>query len=60
MTRLDRVIKAFNDYDSLVRSLMFMLDEADQTVAEYRVNELRDEVSPLIDELKLHGCRREW
>lgn len=58
MTRLDRVIKAFNDYDNLVKSLIIMLDEIDGTVAEYRVNKLRDEISPLIGELKRYGCRR--
>jgi hypothetical protein len=58
MTRLDRVIKAFNDYDNLVKSLIMMLDEVDGTVAEYRVNKIRDEISPLIGELKRYGCRR--
>lgn len=58
MTRLDRVIKAFNDYDNLVKSLIMMLDEVDGTVAEYRVNKLRNEISPLISELKRYGCRR--
>ena len=60
MTRLDRVIKAFNDYDNLVKSLILILNEADRTVAERRVNKLRNEISPLIGELRLHGCRREW
>jgi hypothetical protein len=58
MTRLDRVIKAFNDYDNLVKSLIMMLDEVDGTVAEHRVNKLRNEISPLIGELKRYGCRR--
>ena len=58
MTRLDRVIKGFNDYDNLVKSLIMMLDEVDGTVAEYRVNKLRNEISPLIGELKRYGCRR--
>jgi hypothetical protein len=58
MTRLDRVIKAFNDYDNLVKSLIMMLDEVGGTVAEYRVNKLRNEISPLISELKRYGCRR--
>ena len=35
MTRLDRVIKAFNDYDSLVKSLILWLDEIDGAVAEF-------------------------
>lgn len=58
MTRLDRVIKGFNDYDNLVKSLIMMLDEVDGTVAEYRVNKIRDEISLLIGELKRYGCRR--
>ena len=58
MTRLDRVIKAFNDYDNLVKSLILWLDEIDGAVAEYRVNKLRNEISPLIGELKRYGCRR--
>lgn len=59
MTRLDRVIKAFNDYDNLVKSIILWLDEIDGAVAEYRVNKLRNEISPLIGELKRHGCRRQ-
>jgi hypothetical protein len=59
MTRLARVIKGFNDYDNLVRSLILMLDEHDSIVAEQRVDKLRDELSPLIGELKRYGCRRD-
>jgi DNA integrity scanning protein DisA with diadenylate cyclase activity len=58
MTRLDRVIKGFNDYDNLVKQLIERLDEVDGTVAEYRVNKIRDEVSLLVGELKRYGCRR--
>ena len=58
MTRLDRVIKGFNDYDNLVKQLIDRLDEVDGTVTEYRVNKIRDEVSLLIGELKRYGCRR--
>ena len=58
MTRLDRVIKAFNDYDNLVKQLITWLDEIDGSVAEYRVNKLRNEIGPLIGELKRYGCRR--
>ena len=60
MTRLNRIIKAFNDYDNLVKSLILMLNEIDGAVAEHRVNKLRNEISPLIGELKRYGCRREW
>ena len=59
MTRLDRVIKGFNDYDNLVKSLIMLLDEVDGTVAERRVSKLRDEISLLVGELKRYGCRRE-
>ena len=58
MTRLDRVIKGFNDYDNLVKQLIEWLDEVEGTVAEYRVNKIRDEISLLIGELKRYGCRR--
>ncbi len=59
MSRLDRIIKGFNDYDNLVRSLMLMLDEKDSSVAESKVNNIRDEIGLLIGELKRHGCRRQ-
>jgi hypothetical protein len=56
MTRLDRVIKCFNDYDKLVKDLQ--LKEVDSVVAEYLANQIRSEVSQLISELKRYGCRR--
>lgn len=58
MTRLDRVIKAFNDYDRLVQELASWLDEPEAVVAEYRVNKIREAVSLLIGELNRYGCRR--
>ena len=58
MTRLDRVIQGFNDYDNLVKQLIEWLDEIDGAVAEYRVNKIRNEISILIGELKKYGCRR--
>lgn len=58
MTRLDRVIKGFNDYDKLVHELISWLDEHEAIVAEHRVNKIREEVSLLIGELNRHGCRR--
>lgn len=58
MTRLDRIIKGFNDYDNLVKQLIEWLDEINGTVAEDRVTKLRAEISPLIGELKRYGCRR--
>lgn len=58
MTRLDRVIKGFNDYDNLVKQLIELLDKVDGAVAEYRVDKIRDKVSLLVGELKRYGCRR--
>ena len=65
MTRLNRVIKAFNDYDNFVKQNtligIFETKGADSTkLAEYdELNKIRTEVSILIGELKRHGCRRE-
>ena len=58
MTRLDRVIKAFRDYDNLVKQLIEWLDEIEGIVAEHRVNKIRNEVSILVGELRRYGCRR--
>lgn len=52
MTRLDRIISAFNDYDKLIKSYVLNAEEL------LKVCQLRRDVSVLIDELKLHGCRR--
>ena len=63
MTRLDKVIKGFNDYDNLVKEMISQLEDNnldyDAMVAELRVNSIREEVSLLIGELKRYGCRRE-
>lgn len=56
MTRLERIIKAFNDYDDLVDELGLRNHDSSQN---NKLNKLRDEVSVLIGELKRHGCRRE-
>jgi hypothetical protein len=53
MTRLDRIIKAFNDYDRLIKSDMLSAEEW------YKIAQLRRDVRLLIEELKEHGCRRE-
>ena len=55
MTRLERVIQAFNDYDNLVEELSLRNSDNSQNSA---LNDLRDRVSVLIGELKRHGCRR--
>lgn len=57
MTRLDRIIQAFNDYDDLVEELALRNSDNSQN---NDLNKLRDEVSILIGELKRHGCRRKW
>ena len=65
MTRLNRIIKAFNDYDNFVKKTSFIgqyekLGWDYTTVEEYaELNNIRNEVSILIGELKRHGCRRE-
>ena len=53
MTRLDRIIKAFDDYDKLVKRDALNEEEFIEFC------KLKIDVSILIDELKLHGCRRE-
>jgi hypothetical protein len=61
MTRLDRVIKGFNEYDKLVQELTSWLkehDEREAIVAEYRADKIREEVSLLLGELNRYGCRR--
>lgn len=60
MTRLDRVIKSFSDYDNLVKQLIEWLDEIDgaDDGVQSRVDKIRDEVSLLVGELKRYGCRR--
>lgn len=55
MTRLDRVIKAFNDYDEIVEELSLRNSDNSQNSA---LEKLRNEVLLLVDELKRHGCRR--
>ena len=63
MTRLNRVIKCFNDYDNLVKQLIEQSDkwpgEIHKAVAESKVNNIRDDANMLIGELKRYGCRRE-
>ena len=65
MTRLNRIIKAFNDYDNFVKKNtligVFETKGADYTkLDEYvELKNIRNEVSILIGELKRHGCRRE-
>lgn len=65
MTRLNRIIKAFNDYDNFIKNYSIIGIFKDRgldytTLEEYsELNNIRNEVSILIGELKKHGCRRE-
>lgn len=65
MTRLNRIIKAFNDYDNFVKkySIIGIIESKGMDyikLDEYvELNNIRNEVSLLIGELKRHGCRRE-
>ena len=56
MTRLNRIISAFNEYDEIVENLAWNNNDG---TYERELKKLRKEVSELIVELKLHGCRRE-
>lgn len=55
MTRLERIIEAFNDYDDLVDELALRNSD---NVQDSALKDLRDRVSVLIGELKRYGCRR--
>ena len=63
MTRLERIIKVFNDYDDLVEALRDSVAELRgsrcDVFLDIALKDLRGEVSVLIEELKRHGCRRE-
>lgn len=62
MTRLERIIQAFNDYDDLVEDLRDRVADYSgsrcDVFLDMKLNDLRNEVSVLIGELKEHGCRR--
>lgn len=55
MTRLDRIKKAFNDYDEMVENLAW---DNNDGAYEYELRRLREEVKLLVDELERYGCRR--
>lgn len=55
MTRLERVIQAFNDYDNLVKELVFNNNDNSK---DNELEEIRENVSLLVGELKRYGCRR--
>lgn len=56
MTRLDRIIKGFNDYDKFLEELIIKTNDK---FKEHQLNLLRNDISLLIGELKRYGCRRE-
>ena len=56
MTRLDRIIKAFNDYDEMVDNLAWNNNDG---TYERELKKLREEVKLLVAELERYGCRRE-
>ena len=56
MTRLQRVIEGFNDYDKFLEE---MIIKTNDNLQEYKLNQLRNRVSLLIGELRRYGCRRE-
>ena len=55
MTRLDRVIKGFNDYDNFIKDLQIRTNDK---IKDAELSKLRQDVSLLIGELKRYGCRR--
>ena len=56
MTRLERVIEGFNDYDKFLEE---MIIKTNDNMQEYKLNQLRNRVSLLVGELRRYGCRRE-
>lgn len=56
MTRLERIIKVFNEYDEIVDDLAYNNNDGSR---EHVVKELRKQVKSLIAELKRYGCRRD-
>lgn len=64
MTRLDRIIKAFNDYDKFVQNntVVGLFEKKgciDNSPEREELDNIRMDVSRLIGELKRYGCRRE-
>lgn len=59
MTRLERVIECFNEYDKFVEDMISELENYQKMIPEMHLNTLRDKTSILVGELKRYGCRRE-
>jgi hypothetical protein len=56
LTRLDRIIKGFNDYDNFIKDLQIRTND---NIKDAELSKLRHDVSLLIGELRRYGCRRE-
>lgn len=57
MTRLERIIEAFKQYDEIVEDLAWNNNDGGR---EFVLRELREEVACLIAELERYGCRRKY
>jgi hypothetical protein len=58
MTRLDRVLKVFHDYDVLIALTLNNEGKYFDTVERAVLDSIRDEREKLTQELIEHGCRR--
>ena len=58
MTRLDRIIKVFNDYDLLITLILSNENKYFDTVERAVLNSIRENRDKLKEELIEHGCRR--
>ena len=58
MTRLDRVLKVFHDYDVLITLTLNNDGKYFDTVDRAVLESIRDERAQLTQELIEHGCRR--
>lgn len=58
MTRLDRVLKIFHDYDILITLVLNNENKYFNTVERSVLDYIRDEKTKLTQELIEHGCRR--
>lgn len=58
MTRLDRVLKVFHDYDVLITLALNNEGKYFDTVERAVLDSIRNERDQLTQELIEHGCRR--
>ena len=58
MTRLDRVLKVFHDYDVLITLILNNEGKYFDTVERAVLDSIRDDRDQLTQELIEHGCRR--